>query len=316
MAISRGDETDAWLGPYRAPLIGFVLPLVNGDLAAAEDVVQETMFRARQHSTELEPERTGSWLHAVARNIAISACYRGPRGRPWELPLDESTLPPTDDGVDWISDAWPAVSSRENKEDENMSAVPRWNVITPRPRPMPASGPRADPAQNPARVLSAIALASIAAGAINIAAAATVGRASAQTLAFFAVVAAAQLAWGAVALVRAPRWWLALGAAGDLIAVATWVVSRTVGLPAGVYAGVKLPVGFADALATALEVVIVIGAAALMARGRGPAWSAARSPRVIVAATVVAGALAVVGVLAQAGAIGSSPASSGPAGVT
>jgi hypothetical protein len=39
MAISRGDEADAWLGPHRAPLIGFVLPLVNGDLRAAEDVV-------------------------------------------------------------------------------------------------------------------------------------------------------------------------------------------------------------------------------------------------------------------------------------
>jgi RNA polymerase sigma-70 factor, ECF subfamily len=29
VAISRCDETDAWLGPQRAPLIGFVLPLVN-----------------------------------------------------------------------------------------------------------------------------------------------------------------------------------------------------------------------------------------------------------------------------------------------
>ena len=50
---------------------------------------------------------------------------------------------------------------------------------------------------------------------------------------------------------------------------ATWVVSRTVGLPAGVYAGIKLPVRFPDALATVLEAVIVVGAAALMARGAG-----------------------------------------------
>ena len=196
-----------------------------------------------------------------------------------------------------------------------MSAEPRWNVTTPPLRPMPASGPRADPDRNPARVLSAIALASIAAGAINIAAAATVGRASTQNLAFFAVVAAAQIGWGAVALVRAPRWWLALGAAGNLVVVVTWVVSRTAGLPAGVYAGIKLPVGFPDALATVLEAVIVVGAAALMVRGRGPARSAARSPRVTIAAAVVAGVLALVGVLAQAGAIGSSPAGNG-AGVT
>jgi hypothetical protein len=51
------------------------------------------------------------------------------------------------------------------------------------------------------------------------------------------------------------------------VVVATWVVSRTTGLPAGVYAGLKLPVGFPDALAMALEIVIVIGAAALIIRG-------------------------------------------------
>jgi hypothetical protein len=173
-----------------------------------------------------------------------------------------------------------------------------------------ASAPRADPDRSPARVLSAIALASIAAGAINIAAAATVGRDSAQNLAFFVVVAAAQLVWGAVALVRAPRWWLALGALGNLLVVATWVVSRTVGLPVGEYAGMQLPVGFADGLATALEAVTVVGAAALLVRGRAPARSPARSPGATVAAAVVVGALALVGVLAQAGAIGSSPAGS------
>lgn len=192
-----------------------------------------------------------------------------------------------------------------------MSAGPRWNVMTSASRPVPASGPRADPDRNPAWVLSAIAVASAAAGAINIAASATVGRASTQNLAFFAVVAAAQVGWGSVALVRAPRWWLALGAAGNLVVVATWVVSRTVGLPAGVYAGLKLPVGFPDALAAALEALVVVGAVALMIRGRGPARSAARSPRVTVAAAVAAGALALAGVLAQAGAIGSTPTGNG-----
>jgi hypothetical protein len=189
-----------------------------------------------------------------------------------------------------------------------MSAEPRQNVITSTPRPVPASGQRADADRNPARVLSAIALASIAAGAINIAAAATVGRDSAQNLAFFAVVAAAQLVWGAVALVRAPRWWLALGAVGNLVVVATWVVSRTVGLPVGKYAGIMLPVGFPDTLATALEAMVVLGAVALLVWGRGPARSAARTPVVTAAAAVVLGALALVGVLSQAGAIGSSSA--------
>jgi hypothetical protein len=190
-----------------------------------------------------------------------------------------------------------------------MSAVPRWKLTKPTPRPMP-SGQGTDSDRNPARVLSAIALASIAAGAINLAAAATIGRDSTQNLAFFAVSGAAQLAWGAIALARAPRWWLALGAVGNLVVVATWVVSRTVGLPFGEYAGITLPVQFPDTLATALEAVVVVGAAALLVRGRAPARSLARSPGVTVAAAVVVGALALGGVLSQAGAIGSSPSGS------
>jgi hypothetical protein len=192
-----------------------------------------------------------------------------------------------------------------------MSTQPRWERTEPAPplASVPASTPSADPDRNPARVLSAIALASIAAGTIHISAAATLGRDSAQNLAFFAVVAAAQIAWGAIALARAPRWWLALGAVGNLIVLATWVVSRTVGLPVGEFAGVTLPVGFPDGLAATLEAVIVLGAAVLLVRGQSPARSAARSPGVTVATAVLVGALAVGGVLSQAGA---SDSSAGP----
>jgi hypothetical protein len=190
-----------------------------------------------------------------------------------------------------------------------VSAETQRNLTKPAPHPGLASGTRADD-RNPARILSVIALASIAAGAINIAAAATVGSSNAQNLAFFIVVGAAQVGWGAVALVRAPRWWLALGAAGNLIVVATWVVSRTVGLPVGPEAGITLPVHFPDTLATALEAAVVVGSAALLARGLGTVRSAALSPRVTVAATVVAGALALGGVLSQAGVFSSSSAGS------
>ena len=80
---------------YRVPLVGFVLPLVNGDVQAAEDVVQETMLRGWQHAAELSPERERSWLHTVARNIAISSYHRRRRARPREVPLDERA-PDTD----------------------------------------------------------------------------------------------------------------------------------------------------------------------------------------------------------------------------
>jgi hypothetical protein len=158
-------------------------------------------------------------------------------------------------------------------------------------------------------------MASIAAGAINLAAAATFGSSNTQYLAFFTVVGVAQVAWAAVALAWAPRWWLALGAGGNLVVVVTWVVSRTVGLPFGPAAGITLPAHFPDSLATALEVVVVVGAAALLARGEGLARSAVRSPGITAAAAVVAGALTLGGVLSQAGAFSSSPAGHG-SGVT
>lgn len=192
-----------------------------------------------------------------------------------------------------------------------MSAQPKWDVPEPTRRPEAVRrSPAPQPDRNPARVLSVIALASIGAGAINVAAAATLGRDNGENLAFFTVVAAAQIVWGLVALVRAPRWWLALGAAGNLLVVATWLVSRTVALPFGPYAGIQLPVGFPDGLATALAAVTVVGAAALLVRGRGLARSAARSPGVAAAAAVLVGALALFGVLAQVDANGSSPAGS------
>jgi len=106
MAASGCDDSaGAWLTAYQAPLVGFVLPLVNGDLQAAEDVVQETMLRGWQHAGELSPEHAGSWLHKFARNIAISAYHRRRRARPREVPLDENTVPATGDGLDGMVDA-------------------------------------------------------------------------------------------------------------------------------------------------------------------------------------------------------------------
>jgi len=91
---------------YRLPLVGFVLPLVNGDVQAAEDVVQETLLRGWQHARELNPESAGSWLYTVAHNIAISTYHRRRRARPREIPLDENALPATDDDLDRMFDSW------------------------------------------------------------------------------------------------------------------------------------------------------------------------------------------------------------------
>jgi hypothetical protein len=189
-----------------------------------------------------------------------------------------------------------------------MSAQPRWDddaASSPRPVEVPASGEMAQPGRNTARIVSVIALASIASGAINIAAAATIGGDNAQTHVFFGVVGAAQIVWGLLALVWAPRWWLALGALGNAVVVATWLVSRTVALPVGQFAHVVLPVGFSDSVATILEAVTVVGAAVLVVRGSDATRAAARARGFALAAAVLIGALGLAGVVSRANAFSS-----------
>ncbi len=107
MAVSkRDDAVDNWLAGSRRPLVGFVLPLVNGDLHAAEDVVQETMIKGWQHAGELRRERSGSWLRTVAHNLAVSGYHRRRRARPREVPLDDTVEPAYGDGVDGRLDGW------------------------------------------------------------------------------------------------------------------------------------------------------------------------------------------------------------------
>ncbi len=185
-----------------------------------------------------------------------------------------------------------------------MSAQPRWDDTPPAPRPavVPASETKAEPDRNTARIVSVIALASIAAGAIHIAAAATIARGNAQMEAFFGAVAAAQIVWGLLTLVWAPRWWLVLGALGNAVVVATWIVSRTVALPFGPYAHVVLPVGFADVVATILGAATAVGAAVLAVRGSGAGRAAARVRSFALAAAVLIGALGLAGVVSQANA--------------
>jgi RNA polymerase sigma-70 factor, ECF subfamily len=117
------DNVGAWLTKHQASLVGFVLPIVNGDVQAAEDVVQETMLRGWQHAGELSPEHAGSWLHKVARNIAISTYHRRRRARPREVPLDETTAPATGDGIDGLVDALLIASALNSLSAEHRSVI-------------------------------------------------------------------------------------------------------------------------------------------------------------------------------------------------
>jgi len=186
-----------------------------------------------------------------------------------------------------------------------MSAQPRWEQSESRFRPVEVPARSAESDRNAARAVTVIAMASIAAGAINIAAAVTIPGLNGQSLAFFWAIGVAQVVWGLSALVWAPRWWLALGALGNAVVVATWVVSRTVALPFGQFAHVVLPARFADSLAQILAGVAAVGAAALAVRSFDTARAAARVRGFALAAAIVIGVIGLAGVMSQVNAFAS-----------
>ncbi len=198
-----------------------------------------------------------------------------------------------------------------------MSAQPRWDHTEQTSRPVAVrGGAEAASVRNAVRILTVTALASIGAGAIHVEAARTLGRGDTQTFAFFAAVAAAQIVWGLVALVRAPRLWLVRGALGNAVVVATWLVSRTVGLPVGEFAHEVLPVGYPDVLATILGAVTIVGAATLAIRGSSPSRALAGARGLALVAAIAIGLLALSGVMSQANAFsgGGGSGQNAPAG--
>ena len=95
---------------------------------------------------------------------------------------------------------------------------------------------------------------------------------------FFVVVALAQLAWVVAVVSNPTRTVYVVGALGNALIAVTWVVSRTTGLPFGPEAGEPEPVGIADVVSTAFELVIVIGAVVLL---RGFVLSSPRDTRIV-----------------------------------
>src|SRR5262245_20696518 len=195
-----------------------------------------------------------------------------------------------------------------------MSAQPRWDQPGQSSRPVAVRGRDVQAAsdRNAVRIVTVVALASIAAGAIHVSAATTLGRGNTQTYAFFAMVAAAQVVWGLVALMSAPRWWLILGVLGNAVVLATWIVSRTVGLPFGEFAHEVLPVGYPDVLVAIFEAVVIVGAAALAVRGSVPARAVTAARGFALAAAIAIGLLALSGVMSQANAFSGGGGQSGP----
>ena len=66
---------------HAAALWGFVLHLTGGDRGRAEDVVQETLFRAWRRPAVLAQQDSSArgWLFTVARNIVVDGWRAGQR---------------------------------------------------------------------------------------------------------------------------------------------------------------------------------------------------------------------------------------------
>ena len=113
---------------------------------------------------------------------------------------------------------------------------------------------------------------------------------------FFLLVAAAQLGWASAAWLRLDRRVVLLGAAGNLVLIVLWLLTRTVGVPVGPQAGVPEPFGAADAIAAGFEAVVVGLGLVALALARGDLGATGQVPRQrAVVATAATAALVVVG---------------------
>jgi RNA polymerase sigma-70 factor (ECF subfamily) len=90
---------------YGDPLLLYACRLTNGDLASAEDIVQETLLRAWRHAGEITVETARPWLFRVARNVAIDR-HRASLRRPNEELAEGIDETPAPDDVEQVLVAW------------------------------------------------------------------------------------------------------------------------------------------------------------------------------------------------------------------
>jgi RNA polymerase sigma-70 factor, ECF subfamily len=96
------DPIEAIYRLHGKPLYRFLLRVTLGDRRQAEDLLQETLFRAwrylQDHTTEVR--RLRPWLYTVARRVAIDAA-RARQARPTEVSVtDPASLPAAHDDIE------------------------------------------------------------------------------------------------------------------------------------------------------------------------------------------------------------------------
>ncbi len=193
-----------------------------------------------------------------------------------------------------------------------MSRHAASSVPPPSPPALSRHGGARLPAARRDPLLALAAFASLGAGVVH-AAIAPEHRDWWASAAFFVALAAFQVGWAAFVLLRsAPRPVLLLGAAVNLAALGTWLVSRTTGMPFGPHRGEAEPLARADAIASLLGALVVLGAIGA-ARGWDPL---ARTAGARAGLTTSAGGVAVsaLSILALTGVSGHAHAPGGDHG--
>jgi hypothetical protein len=123
---------------------------------------------------------------------------------------------------------------------------------------------------------------------------------------FFVVTGLTQLVWAAAIVLRPTKVLIALGMLVNGAIIASWVVTRTVGLLIGPGADEVEPVGLADALATGFEVVIVLGGMFLFMEGeRSLRLSLRQAEALTWALSLITAAATTLGLLSAVGAASS-----------
>jgi hypothetical protein len=124
---------------------------------------------------------------------------------------------------------------------------------------------------------------------------------------FFVVVGVAQVAWSALVAINGLSRPLLILAIPNALVVGLWILSRTSGVPIGPSSSTPEAVGFADAVTTGFEIVLIGSAVWLLMRRRPLPTMQTRAlwalPLTIAPTTVIA-------VLSAVGAIGFLPATS------
>ena len=90
---------------HAGPLLRYALRMTDGDRQRAEDIVQETLFRAWLHPDAIAERPARPWLFAVARNLAVDA-HRARKARPQEVGEGALELVPVPDQADRVLESW------------------------------------------------------------------------------------------------------------------------------------------------------------------------------------------------------------------